>query len=129
MRLGASLLGGFALLALALGAFGIYAVVSYTVLQQKGEIGLRIALGASAQDVLALVLRGSLRPVLAGLVFGSVASVLLGRALVGLLYGVAPGDPATHASVLALLLAVALLACLGPALRASHVDPQEALRG
>lgn len=116
------------MLALALGAFGIYAVVSYTVFQQRGEIGLRIALGASARDVLTLVLAGSLRPVLIGLALGSAASLAVARTLVGFLYGVAPGDPATHASVVLLLLVVAVAACLGPALRAAHVDPQEALR-
>jgi putative ABC transport system permease protein len=127
-RFGAILIGGFAVLALLLGALGIYAVVAYTVAQQRPELALRIALGASARDVLELVLRGSLRPVLVGLVAGAAASQVLGRGLVGFLYGVQPGDPATHAAVLGLLLAVALLACLGPALRASHVDPQEALR-
>ena len=128
-RFGAILIGGFAVLALLLGALGIYAVVAYTVLQQRPEIALRIALGASGRDVLELVLRGSLRPVLIGLAAGSAASLVLGRGLVGFLYGVRPGDPATHAAVLALLLAVALVACLGPALRAVRIDPQQALRG
>jgi putative ABC transport system permease protein len=127
-RFGAVLVGGFAVLALLLGALGIYAVVAYTVTQQQAEIGLRIALGASARNVLALVLRGSLRPVLFGLGAGSLASLALGRGLQGLLYGVRPGDPLTQAGVIALLLAVATAACLGPALRAARVDPQEALR-
>lgn len=102
--------------------------MSYTVFQQRREIGLRIALGASARDVLRLVLGGSLRPVLVGLFFGSLASLAVGRMLVGLLYGVTPGDPVTHVFVVLLLLVVAVAACLGPAVRAAHVDPQEALR-
>jgi hypothetical protein len=127
-RFGALLLCGFAALALGLGVFGIYAVVSYTVFQRRGEIGLRIALGARGRDVLAMVLEGSLRPVLIGLALGSVVSLAGTRALVGLLYGVAPGDPVTLASVVLLLLVVATAASLGPALRASRVDPQAALR-
>jgi putative ABC transport system permease protein len=128
-RFGARLLGGFALLALGLGAFGIYAVVSYTVLQRRGEIGLRIALGASRPDVLALLLGGALRPVLIGLTLGCLTSLAVARSLVGFLFGVAPGDPATHASVVLLLLLVATAGCLGPALRASRIDPVRALRG
>ena len=127
-RFGASLLAGFAALALLLGAAGIYAVVSYTVLQRRGEIGLRMALGARATDVLAMVLKGGLRLTAFGFLAGGIASLLLTRALKGLLYGVAPGDPGTLVAVGGLLLLVATLACLGPALRASRVDPQVALR-
>jgi putative ABC transport system permease protein len=127
-RLGATLLGGFAVLALALGAFGIYAVVSYTVLQRRSEIGLRMALGAGRSQVLGMVLRGSLMPVLWGLATGTLAAVAAAQALTGFLYGVRPGDPATHAGVLLLLLGVAVAASLAPALRATRVDPQQALR-
>jgi putative ABC transport system permease protein len=127
-RFGATLLGGFALLALLLGMAGIYAVVSYTVLQRRTEIALRMALGARARDVLGMILAGGLRLVLFGLLAGLVASLAATRALSGFLYGVRPGDPVTLAGVAGLLLLVAAAACLGPALRASHVDPQATLR-
>jgi putative ABC transport system permease protein len=127
-RLGALLLGGFSLLAVLLGAGGIYAVVSYTVLQRRREMGLRMALGARGHDVVALVLGGGLRPVLTGLAAGTLGALAATRSLSGLLYGVRPGDPLTLAAVCLLLLLVATAACLGPALRASRVDPQVALR-
>lgn len=127
-RFGAVLLGGFAGLALLLGAAGIYAVVSYTVFQRRAEIGLRMALGARTFDVVTMILKGGLRPVLIGLGVGTIGSVGATEMLAGLLYGVAPGDPATLAAVALLLVAVAIGACLGPAVRASRVDPQIALR-
>jgi putative ABC transport system permease protein len=127
-RFATLLLGGFAALALALGAAGIYAVVSYTVLQRRTEIGLRMALGARASDVAALVLRDGLRPAVLGLVAGGLASALLTRVLSGALYGVSPGDPATLAAVAVVLLGTATAACLAPAWRGARVDPQAALR-
>jgi putative ABC transport system permease protein len=127
-RFGAQLLSGFAGLALVLGAAGIYAVVSCTVLQRRAEIGVRIALGAKTFDVLGLVLGSGLRLAAVGLFLGTLASASLTRVLTGFLYGVAPGDPATLAAVAGLLLAVATVACLGPAWRASRVDPQLVLR-
>lgn len=127
-RFGATLLGAFAGLALFLGMLGIYAVVSYTVLQRRTEIALRMALGARGRDVLAMVLAGGLRLVLFGLLAGSIASVAATRALGGFLYGVSPGDPVTMAAVSLLLLLVATGACLGPALHASRLNPQAALR-
>jgi ABC-type antimicrobial peptide transport system permease subunit len=89
---------------------------------------VRIALGARARDVLAMVVGGGLRLAAAGVALGALASLAATRALSGLLYGVAPGDPLTLAAVAALLLAVAAAACLGPAWRASRVDPQIVLR-
>jgi putative ABC transport system permease protein len=127
-RFATLLLAGFAALALALGAAGIYAVVSYTVLQRRTEIGLRMALGARASDVAALVLRDGLRPAVMGVVAGGVASALLTRVLSGALYGVTPGDPVTLGAVAAVLLATATAACLAPAWRGARVDPQSALR-
>jgi len=127
-RFGALLLGGFAALALLLGAAGLYAVISYGVAQRRGEIGLRMALGARARDVIGMILGGGLRLVALGLVAGVAASLAATRLLSGLLYGVAPGDPLTLAAVAGLLLLVATAACLGPAWRASRVDPQLALR-
>ena len=127
-RFGASVLSGFAGLALLLGAAGIYAVVSYTVFQRRAEIGLRMALGASGADVIGMVLKGGLGVAGLGVIIGTLVSLALTRALTGFLYGVAPGDPATLSAVGAILLLVAAAACLGPALRASRVDPQIALR-
>jgi len=127
-RFGAQLLSGFAGLALVLGTAGIYAVVSYTALQRRAEIGVRIALGAKTGDVLGLVLGSGLRLAAVGLFLGTLASASLTRVLTGFLYGVAPGDPATLAAVAGLLLAVATVAGLGPAWRASRVDPQLVLR-
>jgi predicted lysophospholipase L1 biosynthesis ABC-type transport system permease subunit len=127
-RFGAELLSGFAALALVLGAFGIYAVVSYTVLQRRAEIGVRVALGAGSRDVVKLVLGSGLRLSAAGLALGILASAGLTRLLAGFLYGVAPGDPATLIGVTALLLSVATVACLAPALRASRLDPLLTLR-
>jgi putative ABC transport system permease protein len=128
-RFGALLLGGFSALALLLGAAGIYAVISYNVSQRRREIGVRMALGARARDVLAMVLGGGLRLSLYGIVLGGLLSSALTRLLAGSLYGVAPGDPATLAAVSGLLLLVAAGACLVPALRASRVDPLSSLRG
>ena len=127
-RLGASLLGAFALLALLLGAVGIYAVISYTVLQRQTEIGLRMALGARASEVLAMVLRGGLGLTAKGVLAGLVASLGATRALKGFLYGVSPTDPLTLASVAAILLVVASVACLIPGLRASRLNPGVVLK-
>ncbi len=127
-RFGALMLAVFAGLALVLGSAGIYAVVSYTVFQRRGEIGLRMALGARASQVLAMVLKGGLRLALLGIASGVAVSFLVTRALAGFLYGVAPGDPATLAAVALVLVAVAAAASLPPAIRASRVDPQIALR-
>jgi putative ABC transport system permease protein len=127
-RLGASLLGAFAALALLLGAIGIYAVISYTVLQRKTEIGLRMALGARASEVRGMVLRGGLGLTVKGVAFGLAASLVLTRILSGSLYGVSPNDPLTLAIVSVLLLIVSTAACLVPALRASRVDPGTVLR-
>ena len=128
-RFGALVLAGFATLALVLGAAGIYAVVSYTVGQRRAEIGLRIALGARGADVVAMVLGSGLRLVGVGIAVGTLASLGATRVLQGQLYGVAPGDPGTLVAVGVLLTAVAVAACVLPALRASRVDPQVVLRG
>ena len=127
-RLGASLLGAFAFLALLLGAVGIYAVISYTVQQRQAEIGLRMALGARASGVLAMVLRGGLGLTAKGVLGGLVASLLVTRALKGFLYGVSPNDPLTLAAVSAILLLVASVASLIPAFRASRLNPGAVLK-
>jgi putative ABC transport system permease protein len=127
-RFTVSVLGGFAIVGLLLAAAGLYAVVSYTVTQRRGEIGLRMALGASANAILVEVIGAGLRTVAAGLVVGNAAALVLTRALNGMLYGVAPGDPATLALVSVSMLGVALCACVVPARAAARLDPLTALR-
>jgi len=127
-RFAAVVLGLFAIVGLVLAAAGLYAVVSYTVMQRRGEFGLRMALGADAKDILIDVLGDGLRTVIAGVVIGDIAAVVLSRALTGLLYGVAPGDPVTIGLVSVAMVVVAVCACTVPALAAARVDPQVALR-
>ncbi|HVP47883.1 MAG TPA: ABC transporter permease [Bryobacteraceae bacterium] len=122
------LLGIFAGLALLLAAVGIYGVISYTVAQRTREIGIRIALGAGQADVLKVVVAQGMLPVLTGLAIGLAASVGLTRLMAGMLYGVHAGDPVTFIGVALLLAAVALIATLVPARRATRVAPMVALR-
>jgi putative ABC transport system permease protein len=122
------LLALFAALALALAAVGIYGVLSYAVARRTGEVGLRMALGATRADVLRLVVGEGLKLTGAGIILGLVAAVGLTRVLVALLFEVSPTDPLTFAAVACLLAAVAVLASYLPAHRATRVDPLVALR-
>ncbi len=122
------LLGGFAAFALILAALGIYAVISYSVSQRTQEIGIRMALGASAQSLQAGILFQTLTLAAIGMLLGVASSWALARTLSGLLFGVTSTDPATFAAMLLLLTAVAALAGYLPARRASRIDPMAALR-
>ena len=122
------LLSGFALLALVLAAVGIAGVVAYSVVQQRQEIGLRMALGAQPRDVLRLVVGHSMWWTLAGLAAGLVASFGMLRLLGSLLYGVGSSDVTVLAAVSLLLAIVALAASYVPARRALRIDPVAALR-
>jgi ABC-type antimicrobial peptide transport system permease subunit len=127
-RLQIALIGLFAVLALILACMGIYGVMAYSVAQRTSEIGVRMALGAQTGDVLGLVLGEGLRLALLGATIGLAGSFFAARLLSGMLFGVAPSDPFTFASVAVVLVAVAMAACYIPARRATRVDPLVALR-
>ncbi len=127
-RMGAALLTLFGGLALVLAAVGVYGVLSYSVNQQRHEIGIRRALGAQEGDVLRLVAAQGMRLTVVGLVLGLLLAALFARLLASLLFGVSTTDPWTFAGVTAVLLVVALVACYIPARRAIQVDPLVALR-
>jgi predicted permease len=126
-RVAGTFVGAFGLLALVLAAVGIYGVTAYTTRQRTHEIGIRMALGASKEDILRLVLGHGLRLTLIGLGFGLAASFALTRYLSGLLLGVTSHDALTFSSVAILLCAVSLFACYIPTRRAMRVDPLVAL--
>jgi putative ABC transport system permease protein len=122
------LLGGFAGFALVLASLGIYAVISYSVSQRTQEIGIRMALGASAETLQRSILLQTLGLAGIGMIVGVVSAWVLARTLSGLLFGVTSSDPVTFAGMLVILTAVAALAGYLPARRASRIDPMAALR-
>jgi len=122
------LIAGFAVFALLLASLGIFGVVSWTVARRRNEIGVRVALGASAMDVHRIVLGQGMRPVAVGLALGVAAALAFGRVLSGLLFGVSAHDPLILVAVVALLAATSLFACYLPARRAARVNPLDALR-
>jgi predicted permease len=123
-----TLLIAFAALALILASVGMYGVISYSVTQRVREIGIRMALGAQQRDILRSILGQGTRITLTGIAVGIAASFGLTRLMASMLFGVSATDPLTFAAVVALLLAVALLACWIPARKAMRVDPMAALR-
>ena len=122
------LIGSFAVLALILAIVGLYGLMSYSITQRTREIGIRLTLGAQALDILRLVLRQGLGAAVAGTVAGVAAGFALTRLLTSLLFGVKAFDAVTFAAVAAIMIVVALAACLIPARRATSIDPTEALR-
>jgi len=128
VRTMAILSAAYALLAVFLAGFGLFAVLAHDVSQRTQEIGIRMALGAQPRTVLTLVLRQGLLLTLAGLGAGIVGAVLITRMMQALLFGVSPTEPSVFGAIAALLLAVALLACWVPARRAMRLDPLQALR-
>jgi len=127
-RFAMTMLGGFAGFAMILAAIGIYGVMSFLVTQGTADIAIRMALGARRANILSLVLQQGMRLVVLGIMVGLIGALGLTRMMSSLLFGVTPTDPFTFFSVLALLLLVALSACLFPAGRAMRIDPMVALR-
>jgi predicted permease len=124
----AQLLGGFALLALALAAIGTYGILSYLVTERRREIGIRMALGANRGTVLGMVMRQGMLLAVAGVVIGVAGALGATRVMTSLLFGIEPTDPGTIAAVVFAIGTVALLACYIPARRATRVDPMVVLR-
>jgi putative ABC transport system permease protein len=127
-RCSAVLVASLAVVGLLLAACGLYGVVSYTVSQRRGELGLRLALGAAPADLLTLVLAQGARLIAAGVTLGLVCARALAALLSATLFGVRPGDPAIFASVAVALALIGLAACYAPARRAARLDPTAMLR-
>jgi predicted permease len=127
-RMGAWLLTVFGGLALLLAAIGIYGVLSFSISRRTREMGIRLALGAEIRDVFLLIVRDGMLVVGVGMVLGLAGGIAGRRSLASFLYGVSPSDPTTYVATILILLAVALLACVIPASRATRVQPMAALR-
>ena len=122
------LLGGFAAFALVLASLGIYGLISYSVSQRTQEIGIRMALGASARDVQGGIIRQTLKLAAIGMALGTLASWIMAQSAAGLLFGITARDPGTFLAMLVVLTVVATVAGYLPARRASRIDPMVALR-
>jgi len=127
-RLGATMFAVFGGLALSLAAIGLYSVIAYNVTQRMHEMGVRVALGAEARDVVRLIVREASMVVVPGIGLGAIVALFGGRWLKPLLFDVSPADPAVFVVVVVTLIAVAIAASWTPALRAARVDPTQALR-
>ena len=127
-RFATTLLAAFAGLAILLAAVGLYGLMSYSVAQRTGEIGIRVALGAQRGEVLSMVLREGAKLAVAGIIAGVLIGLVLTRMMESLLYGVSAADPLSFAGAAVFLVMVALVACYLPARRAMKVDPMVALR-
>jgi ABC-type antimicrobial peptide transport system permease subunit len=123
-----ALLTIFAAVALGLAALGVYGVLSYAVAARRREFGVRLALGAEVHQVVTLVLRQGLGWTAAGVTLGVIGARAGTRLLEGQVFGIAPTDPTTYAVVAVVVAGAALLACVIPVRRATHVDPAMALR-
>jgi ABC-type antimicrobial peptide transport system permease subunit len=122
------LVGAFAALGVILASLGIYGVISYSVTRQTKEIGIRMALGATAGSVMSGIIARTLRLTLAGIAAGTILSLALSRTMATLLFGTEPTDPVTFGAMILLLAGVALTAGYIPARRASRINPTIALR-
>ncbi len=127
-RMAAGFFGGLALLALGLASIGLYAVISFSVIQRTHEIGIRVAMGALRKDIMQLVIKRCLRLCVIGIAIGTILSLPLGFVVKSSLYQVSSVDPAAYAGVTTLFLLVALLAGFLPARRAARIDPMTVLR-
>jgi len=127
-RMNMTLLVAFAVLALTLATIGIYSVLAYSVRRRVREIGIRLALGAQIGDILRLIVLQGMKPVVIGVVIGLGLSVVLGRAVATMVYGISTSDVTSMLGGAALLLLVSVFASLIPAMRATHVQPVEILR-
>jgi predicted permease len=127
-RIAASMLGAFGLIAMMLAATGVYGMLAYAISRRSREIGIRVAIGATRKNVLALVLRSAAIILAVASLIGSALALGLGRLFTPLLYGVSPRDPMTFALALALMASIGLIACLVPTRRALRIDPAVALR-
>jgi putative ABC transport system permease protein len=127
-RLNAALIAAFGLLALLIATVGIAGVLAFSVSARTGEIGIRMSLGADRGRVQRMILREGGVLVALGLQFGIVGAFFAARIIQGLLFGIAPYDPATFATVAAVMGAIGILACWIPAFRASRIDPAITMR-
>ncbi|HEY4130618.1 MAG TPA: FtsX-like permease family protein, partial [Gemmatimonadaceae bacterium] len=127
VRLFGSLFVVFGIVALTLASIGLYAVLAFAVSRREREIGVRVALGATATDIVRMVLKDGGLQLALGIPVGLVLGVVGARAARAMLFGVEPTDPATIAIVVATLLATGIAACVGPAIRASKADPVRSL--